>query len=65
MNRLLAPFTESALAPVRKTTQRNKALWNEWSVLEGGGEDAILMRENNRGGEIGRFLRGMITHDAI
>lgn len=58
------PFAECALASVGDPAKRDEALGDEWTVLEGCCENAVLMGEDNGGGKVGRFLGGVFTDDA-
>jgi hypothetical protein len=58
------PFAECALAAVADAAHCHKTLRDKGSVLEGGGEDTVLMREHYRRGEIGRLLCRLLADNA-
>ncbi len=58
------PFAECVLASVWDPAKRDEALGDEWAVLEGCCENAVLMGEDNGRCKVGRFLEGVFTDDA-
>ena len=50
----VVPFPEGSLYTVRRPLQHDVADGYERAVLRGGGEDAVLLREKERGAEGGK-----------
>lgn len=59
------PFTKRALATTSNPTKCDKALRDERSVLERGGQDTILMCKDHGRGEVCRLLACLFADDSV